>query len=96
MDIKIVVPTAQEKGYLRRQREALKFAQMMKQETPTPETVDAMTDFICQFVTEPKDKSIAKEAILDLSQEEFEGIIAAIGGQNSLPKANGENVETGI
>jgi len=94
MDIKIVVPSAKDKGYLRRQQKALHFAEMMKSEKPSAEMVDAMAEFVCDFVKEPQDRTAAKEAILDLSQEEFEEIIAAITLTSEVPKANGEQSAT--
>jgi hypothetical protein len=95
MDIKIKVPTPLEKGYLRRQRKALAFAEIQA-DKPSPEMVNAMVDFIVDFVVEPADKELARDAILDLSQKEFEEIMAAIRGEETtIPKANGEPSATG-
>lgn len=96
MNIKIVVPTAQEKGFLRRQQKALAFAEAMRSGEPSPAMIDAMTDFIVGFVTEPVDKVDAKDAILDLSQEDFEAVIASITGSNPVPKASAPASEDGI
>lgn len=67
-------------GYLRRQREALKFVQLLKGD-PTVDAIDAMVDFLVQFVTEPKEEAEAKEALWDASEAQFNELLSAVIGQ---------------
>lgn len=67
-------------GYLRRQREALKFMQLLKGD-PTVETIDGMVDFLVEFVTEPKGKEEAKEALWDASEAQFNALLRSVLGQ---------------
>jgi len=66
-------------GYLRRMREALRFQELI-QEKPSVQTVDAMIDFILNFVTEPKDKDEARALLLDASEQQFTDMLGAITG----------------
>jgi hypothetical protein len=60
-------------------REALRFQEMI-QEKPSVQTVDAMIDFILNFVTEPNDKDEAREILLDASEQQFTDMLGAITG----------------
>lgn len=72
-------------GYLRRQKQALEFMQSL-QGDPTPKTIDNMVEFLVQFVTEPKDKDEARNALWDASQAQFDALLKSVLGQ-------GENAE---
>ena len=67
-------------GFLRRQREALKFMQLLKGD-PTVEAVDGMVDFLVEFVTEPADKNEAIEALWDASEAQFNELLGAVLGK---------------
>jgi hypothetical protein len=67
-------------GFLRRQREALKFMQLLKGD-PTVEAVDGMVDFLVEFVTEPADKNEAVEALWDASEAQFNELLGAVLGK---------------
>ena len=67
-------------GFLRRQREALKFMQLLKGD-PTVEAVDGMVDFLVEFVTEPADKKEATEALWDASEAQFNELLGAVLGK---------------
>ena len=67
-------------GFLRRQREALKFMQLLKGD-PTVEAVDGMVDFLVEFVTEPADKDEAKDALWDASEKQFNELLGSVLGK---------------
>ena len=67
-------------GFLRRQREALKFMGSLKGD-PSVETIDDMVVFLVQFVTEPVDKDEAKEALWDASEAQFNDLLGAVLGK---------------
>lgn len=67
-------------GYLRRQREALKFMQLLKGD-PTVETIDGMVDFLVEYVTEPTDREQAREALWDASEAQFNTLLRSVLGQ---------------
>jgi len=81
-DLKFDLPGKDDPGFLRRQREALKFGRLL-QEKPDENTLDQMVDFLSQFVSEPKDKNKAKEALYDASENQFMQLLEAIGGESA-------------
>lgn len=78
--IVISVPGPDAPGYLRRMRRLAAFAKAAQDEAMSPEMVDNLVEFLLDFVTEPEDRDEAREALYDLSQKEFEGILAQIIG----------------
>lgn len=74
------LPTRETPGYLRRQREALRFMRLLK-EDPSEETIDSLVDFLVQYVSEPKEPEAATDALWDASQEQFEQLLNALTGQ---------------
>lgn len=78
-ELHFTLPGRETPGYLRRMREALRFQELMTA-TPSIETVDAMVDFLLNFVDEPKDKNEARELLLDASEQQFMELLTAITG----------------
>ena len=79
-DLVFTPPDENTPGYLRRQKQALKFMQSL-QGDPTPDTIDGMVEFLVQFVTEPKDDEQAREALWDASQAQFDSLLKSVLGQ---------------
>ena len=79
-DLVFTPPDENTPGFLRRQREALKFMQLLKDD-PSPETIDGMVDFLVDFVTEPKGKKEAIDALWDASEAQFNELLGAVIGK---------------
>lgn len=80
-------PTKQTPGYPRRMRQALELRQRIEGNLE-PELVDILIDFLLPYVSEPKGKEAAREALLDASQEQFDSMLAAVqGGREAYPPA---------
>lgn len=90
--MKFSVPGPDAPGFLRRQRTALEFTIDFATGKASPETLDKLVHFLSQFVTEPKGRDKAKEALWDASETEFMELLSAItGAQEQVPKNNLEN-----
>lgn len=92
MDVKIefTPPDKKTHGFLRRQRSAIEFQQLLRQEQSV-EMLDKMVDFLAQFVTVPEDKAAKIEALWEASQEQFENMLQAITG--TVKEVEKENAE---
>jgi len=73
------LPGRETPGYLRRMRQAIRFQELMTA-TPSIETVDAIVEFLLNYVDEPKDKDEARELLLDASEQQFMDLLSAITG----------------
>ena len=82
-DLVFAPPSKDDPGFLRRMREAVKFSQLLK-ESPTVETMDGMVEFLSQYVTEPADPEVAKEALWDATENQFLEMLKAIGGEGDV------------
>lgn len=86
------LPTAQTPGYLRRAKRGLEFRGKLK-EGIDPSSIDDMVEFLVDYVTEPKDREKAKEALFDATEEQFNELIdALVGGEDEEenPTADGK------
>lgn len=90
-DITIEMPGKDKPGFFRRQREALSFQQELR-ENASPATIDRFIDWILKTalrVEVPKGVD-PHEAMLDLSQNEYEALMAAAsGGEPAVDPPNG-------
>jgi len=77
-------PDADAPGYLKRQRLALELFDGYKND-PSVEMVDRLVEFLLPFVTEPKTKAKAEEALWDASQNQIQQMISVVvgGGKES-------------
>lgn len=80
-----VPPDQNEPGYLRRFREATRLLNRM--DRLDPKAQDDLIDFLSQWVEEPKTDKEVKELLLDLSKNEFRGILARLFGGDESPLA---------
>jgi hypothetical protein len=90
MRLVVKPPNKDDKGFLRRSRQAIGFSQKLK-DNPAIETIDEMVEFILQYVTTPKDRDKAKEGLLDASENEFLEILKSIGGGDREGDSNPTN-----
>jgi hypothetical protein len=78
--MKYRIPGPEEAGYLKRQRKAADFWSKMG-EMSGPESYDAMVDFLVDFVEEPEDREAAKEALWELSENDYRDLIDKVMGR---------------
>jgi len=83
--LKFKVPGKDEPGFLRRQRQALKFRGDLMSD-PSAEVIDEMIEWLVQYVEEPQDREEASEALLDATEEQFFQLIELIGSGANPPK----------
>lgn len=74
------IPGPDAPGFLKRQRRVLEFQQKMENDL-RPETLDAMVEFLADFVTEPEDPEAKREALWDATQEQFMQLLQALSGE---------------
>ena len=79
-DLVFTPPDENTPGFLRRQREALNFTQLLKGDASV-EVLDGMVNFLVEFVTEPKDRKKAIEALWDASEAQFNELLGAVIGK---------------
>lgn len=94
-EIVFALPGPDTPGFLRRQRKALSFQQRMKATDDQGNVVidltvfDEMVEFFLDYVTLPRDRTAAREALLDASKAQYDGLLNAIqGGNADIPLAN--------
>ena len=75
-------PTPQTPGHLKRVKKGLEFrAKMKDRDVNDPTWLDDMVDFLADYVTEPEDRNEAKEALWDVTEEQYGDMIDAITGK---------------
>lgn len=75
------IPGPSEPGFLRRQREAVKYREALRN-NPSVQTMDDMITFLLGFVVEPTDKEQARELLLDLSRDDYNRTLAAVNQED--------------
>lgn len=75
------VPGREAPGFLRRQMRALEFRDRLQGDDVSAATVQALVEFLAEFVAEPEEIEARREALMEASQQEFEDLLTAIGGQ---------------
>ena len=83
MAVKFEVPGKDAPGYLKRQR---KLAEFMAYDGDAPERWDLMIEYLLEFVTEPKDRDKAREALWEMSEGEYEDMLTQLSAQADVPK----------
>lgn len=78
VELTFIIPDKNAPGFLSRQRKALGFSAALKQD-PTPETLDALVEFLADYVVGEKDASV--EQLWAATQAEFEQLLELITGQ---------------
>ncbi|HUV92739.1 MAG TPA: hypothetical protein VMV80_06605 [Anaerolineales bacterium] len=93
--IKFDPPGKEEPGFLRRAKRALGFQQRFKEDA-SPELIDDLVSFLADYVTEPKDRTEAMDALLDASENQFMELLGSLSGEGEeVPKSKSSEPETG-
>jgi hypothetical protein len=83
-DLVIDVPKSNEKGFLRRQNQLIKFMHAFESADRTgtfqPDMIENMVEFLLSFVSVPEDREEARELLWELSEDEYMYVMAAIRG----------------
>jgi hypothetical protein len=92
MDLVFKAPGKDAPGFLRRQREALRFQERIASGNLGAAVVDEMIALLLPYVEEPADKAAAAEALLDASEAQFTDMLKAItgGSVNPTPETSPE------
>lgn len=97
-EIKQVVfelPDERTPGFLRRMKNLAEFQKAQKSTVDEIERFEKMCAFLSGYVVEPKDPEEAREALLDATKEQIDGLFALIGGKHEVvPPSSGESLET--
>lgn len=75
--LKFAIPGPDEPGFIRRQRAAQQHITELKS-NPGVAAMDAMIDFLLDFVSVPEDRDAACELLLDISKNEYQKLLRAI------------------
>ena len=84
-------PSASTPGYLKRMRIVSDIASRLTGGEMSAALVDEMAEYILQYVTEPSDKTAARDLLFELSQEEFSAVFQQVNGVGeaaAVPLAN--------
>ena len=81
--VKFEVPGKEAPGYLKRQR---KLAEFMEMEGNSAGRWDAMIEYLLDFVTEPKDRDKAREALWEMSESEYDEMLTGLTAQGEVSK----------
>lgn len=92
MDLVFKAPGKDAPGFLRRQRDALRFQERLTSGNIGPQLVDEMIALLLPYVEEPVDRAVAEEALLNASETEFQLMLKAItgGSVNPTPETSPE------
>ena len=89
MELVFEVPGPDAAGYLRRQRRVLEFR---RAEKDAPESIDALVEFLADYVSVPEDREEAKEALMEASENQIDELLEAISGTGKVdPKKEGDS-----
>ncbi len=88
----IALPTKDTPGYLRRQKQALQIKQEIEKVGMTPESIDKLLELFLPFVSEPVDRNLAREELLDMSQAQYQEALDKITGNKKENPTKAESV----
>ena len=89
------LPDEQTPGYLRRMRNLAEFQKAQKSTVDEVERFERMCSFLSDYVREPDDPEEAREALMDATKEQIDGLFAMIAGKKTIvPPSSGESLET--
>jgi hypothetical protein len=75
------VPGKDAPGFLRRQREALAFAETLSaKENVTAAVIERIVEFLLPYVTVPQERDAARQALWDMSEDQFYQLLNAVTG----------------
>ncbi len=79
IEIEFKPPDADEPGYLMREKVRLEYLEELKKGS-SPECVDKMVDFLLPYVERPEDRKEAREALWQMSNNQFKQLLEVISG----------------
>lgn len=89
------VPDERTPGYLRRMKNLAEFQKAQKSTVDEVERFERMCAFLSNYVKEPDDPEEAREALMDATKEQIDGLFAMIAGKKTIvPPSSGESLET--
>lgn len=78
-------PSPEAPGYMKRMKRAVYFGSILSSGKATPEIIDELVDFLVDYVVEPANREEAKEALWDISEQQFLSLIDVVkGGSGDL------------
>ncbi|KKM68527.1 hypothetical protein LCGC14_1460030 [marine sediment metagenome] len=81
MAIKWKFPDANTPGFLRRRREIA----VLVEAPPTLENTDALTEYLLEFIEEPKTDKAKRKALIEISMTECYLIVGQLLGLGTVP-----------
>ena len=81
--IEFELPGKDAPGYLKRQR---KLAEFMDMEGNSAGRWDAMIEYLLDYVTKPKDRDKAREALWDMTEAEYDEMLDGLSSQGEVSK----------
>ena len=91
-EIVFAKPGKQTPGFLRRLHNRITFEEKQKNAQSDLERFENMVTFLLDFVTSPADRNEAKEALMDASQEQIDGLYEVLGEKTeTVPPVKGES-----
>ena len=89
MKIVFNAPAKDKSGYLKRMKKAVTFGNALSGGQATPELLDDLVEFLADYVTEPKIRSEAIEALWDATEDQFMQLIDVVkGGTGEIDPPN--------
>ena len=88
MNVVFDIPGPRDPGYLKRTMRMAEFNESLDGKGQV-EQLNLTIDLLAEFVSEPKGKAKAREAVMDISQEEFESVMKRIQGGQADPNSSG-------
>lgn len=89
VELVIRPPDRKKKGFLKRQRRLLAFNERweaaQKSGQMTTELFDEMVDILLEMVVSPVDRTVAREALEDLSEDELNAVFQELKGEVETP-----------
>jgi hypothetical protein len=89
MELKFTAPDKTAPGFLRRAIRAGELAEALKGGSFTAHTLREMAEFLADYIDAPREQAI--NAVMDASQEQFEAMLAGVGGggnETTIPPAS--------
>lgn len=82
------IPDSTAPGFLKRNRDALVFREKLQSQDVKPEALDALVEYLTQYVTEPEGEQEKRDALWMASEDEFMRLLNALtGAENPTEQA---------
>ena len=74
------IPDENSPGYLRRVMAVSRYNEMLKAGNLTSQAYEDLVTFLMGFITEPEDRTEAREVLLDATQQQYNEMLNEING----------------